>query len=49
MYKLFLKMVLGLIIIVTNPITVIPSVMLLAITNRLYIMELFEWCIYYED
>jgi len=49
MLNRFLKMIIGLIVIFTNPITVLPSIILWAITDRFYILELFEWCIMYED
>jgi len=49
MLNLFIKMVIGLIVTSTIAITILPSVLIFAITGRFYIQELFEWCIMYED
>jgi hypothetical protein len=44
-----MRVLIGLVLLISSPITLLPSLLVWAITERVYLWEVFEWCIFGDD
>lgn len=49
MLKRFVRVIIGIVLIITSPITLVPSLLLWVITKELYLYDLFEWCVFGDN